>query len=304
MSSSFLKRAGLVLLALLLLWGILALLRRGPREEAVGFVLPEFDSTKLNQITIISQTDTIQLVRVRGNEWEANGLPAADEPVNQLYNAVFDSTAARRSELAARSTASHERMGVEGMGSVHMLFMAGTDTLADLRVGNPTETGRGAFVRLGDAPEVYRLPTNLARMGAQGVDYWRDKQIVAIPTQQIGTVSVAWPGRRYTLTRADGGWNIDGASADTIAVGTMLRGYADLEADGFPTAEQSNDIDLTSPDGRITVLGTGGDTLTALEFDSTDAAIWARRASGGPVFKLALWYGSRLAPNTRVLVGR
>jgi len=304
MSSTFLKRAGLVFLALLLLWGILALLRRKPSEEVVQFVLPAFDSATLNQITITSHTDTIQLVRVQGNQWEANGLPAAGDPVNQLYNAVFDSTTAQRSELAARSATSHERMGVEGMGKVHMLFMAGTDTLADLRVGNPTETGRGAFVRLGDAPEVYRLPTDLARMGAQGVDYWRDKQIVAIPTDQIGTVSVAWPGRRYTVTRADLGWNVDGSPADTIAVGTLLRGYADLQADGFPTADEAGDIDFARPDGRITMLSTAGDTLAALEFDSTDAHIWARRASGGPVFRLAQWYGSRLAPDKRVLAGR
>ena len=301
MSTSFLKRAGLVLLALLILWGILALLRRGTSEDIPGFVLPSFDPAALNQITITSETDTVHLVRVQGNDWEANGLPAASPAVNELYNAVFDSTTAQRSELAARSAQSHTRMGVEGMGRVRMLFMTGPDTLADLRVGNPTETGRGAFVRLGDAAEVYRVPTDLARLGSQQVDYWRDKQIVAIASDQIGGVTVAWPGRRYTLSRTDGGWNVDDIPADTIAVGTMLRGYAALEATGFPTTDELDTIDFSSPDGRIVLHGMSGDTLAALEFDSTAAGIWTRRASGGPVFELAAWYGARLAPDKRVL---
>jgi hypothetical protein len=304
MSASFLKRAGLVLLALLILWGILALLRRGTSEDIPGFVLPTFDPAALNQITITTETDTIHLVRVQGNTWEANGLPAASPPVNELYNAVFDSTTARRSELAARSAASHPRMGVEGMGRVHMFFMAGSDTLADLRVGNPTETGRGAFVRLGDAAEVYRVPTDLARLGSQGVDYWRDKQIVAVTPEQIGSVTVSWPGRRYALTRSDHGWAVDGAPTDSTAVATMIQGYANLEATGFPTADELDTISFSSPDGRIVLQGMSGDTLAALEFDSTAAGIWTRRASGGPVFKLAAWYGARLAPDKRVLAGR
>jgi len=304
MSTSFLKRAGLVLVALLILWGILALLRRGTSEDIEGFVLPSFDPAALNQITITTESDTIHLVRVQGNDWEANGLPAASPAVNELYNAVFDSTTAARSELAARSTASHARMGVEGAGRSHMLFMAGTDTLADLRVGNPTETGRGAFVRLGDAPEVYRVPTDLARLGSQPADHWRDKQIVAMTPEQVGGVLVSWPGRRYSLTRSDSVWAVDGAPTQITAVETMLRGYTNLEATGFPTADELDTIDFASPDGRVVLLGMAGDTLAALEFDSTAAGIWTRRASGGPVFKLAAWSGARLAPDKRVLTGQ
>ncbi len=304
MSTSFLKRAGLVLLALLLLWGILALLRRGTSEDIAGFVLPSFDSAALNRITITTETDTISLVRVQGNDWEANGLPAASPAVNELYNAVFDSTVAARSELAARSAASHARMGVERLGKLRMLFVAGTDTVADLRVGNPTEAGRGAFVRLGNAAEVYRVTTDLARLGSQPVDHWRDKQIVAITPEQVASVMVSWPGRRYALTRSDGVWAVDGAATDSTAVATMLRGYANLEATGFPTADELDTIDFSSPDGRIVLRGMGGDTLAALEFDSTATAIWTRRASGGPVFELAAWYGARLAPDKRVLTGR
>ena len=202
-----------------------------------------------------------------------------------------------QSELAARSESSHTRMGVTDMGHSRMLFMAGADTLADLRVGNPTETGNGAFVRLGDAPEVYRVKGNLARLGSQRVDDWREKRIVGVAEEDVGSVEVSWPGRRYTLTRADdGGWNIDGVPTDTVAASAFFRGYRDLQAAGFPTAADAESIDFTRPDGRIVMRGMDGDTLAALVFDSTETAIWTRHASGGPVYRLEPWHGTRLAP--------
>ena len=302
MSTSFLKRAGLVLLGLVILWGLLAVLRRDTSEEIGGLVIPKIDPAALNQVTIQGATDTIYLVRLPDNNWEANGLPAASSVVNELYNAVFDSATMAQSELAARSASSHARMGVTDMGHSRMLFMAGADTLADLRVGNPTETGRGAFVRLGDAPEVYRVKGDLARLSSQRVDDWREKRIVSVAEENVGSVEVSWPGRRYTLTRADGGgWDIDGVPTDTVAASAFFRGYRDLQATGFPTAADAESIDFTRPDGRIVMRGMGGDTLAVLVFDSTETALWTRHDSGGPVYRLEPWYGARLAPDDDAL---
>lgn len=305
MSPSFLKRAGLVLLVLLIVWGLLAVLRRDTSEEIGRLVIPTIDPADLNQVTIQSATDTIYLARLPNNNWEANGLPATSSVVNELYNAVFDSAMMAESELAARSASSHARMGVTDMGRSRMLFMAGADTLADLRVGNPTEGGKGAFVRLGDAVEVYRVKGDLARLGSQGVDGWREKKIVGVAEENVGSVEVSWPGRRYTLARAEaGGWVIDGAPTDTLATSAFFRGFLDLQAAGFPTAPEAETIDFTRPDGRIVLRGMGGDTLAALVFDSTESAIWTRHASGGPVYRLELWHGARLAPGRDVLGSR
>jgi hypothetical protein len=292
MSPSFLKRAGLVLLVLLILWGLLAVLRRDTSEEIGGLVIPQIDPAALNRVTIQSTTDTIYLVRLPNTYWEANGLPAASAVVNELYNAVFDSAMMAESELAARSASSHARMGV-------------TDTLADLRVGNPTGTGKGAFVRLGDAPEVYQVKGDLARLGSQDVDGWREKQIVSVAEENVGSVEVSWPGRRYMLARAEsGGWLIDGVPTDTVAASAFFRGYLDLQATGFPTAAEAETIDFTRPDGRIVMQGMDGDTVAALVFDSTETAIWTRHISGGPVYRLEPWHGARLAPGRDVLGSR
>jgi hypothetical protein len=305
MSTSFLKRAGLVLLVLLILWGLLAVLRRETSEEISGLVIPRVDPAALNQVTIQSATDTIYLARLPDNKWEANGLPAASSAVNELYNAVFDSAMMAQSELAARSASSHARMGVEDMGRSRMLFMAGADTLADLRVGNPTRAGKGAFVRLGDAPEVFRVKGDLARLGSQEVDSWREKRIVSVAKENVGSVEVSWPGRRYTLTRTEtGGWVIDGTPTDTVAASAFFRGYLDLQATGFPTAAEAETIDFTRPDGRIVMHGMGRDTLAALVFDSTANAIWTRHMSGGLVYRLEPWHGARLAPSQDVLGSR
>ena len=191
------------------------------------------------------------------------------------------------------------------MGHSRMLFMAGTDTLADLRVGNPTEGGKGAFVRLGDAPEVYRVKGDLARLGTQGVDGWREKRIVGVAEEDVGSVEVAWPGRRYSLAREEGGdWTINGAPTDTLAASAFFRGYLDLQATGFPTAAEADSIDFSRPDGRIVMYGMGGDTLAALVFDSTANTIWTRHMSGGPVYRLEPWHGARLAPGRDVLGGQ
>jgi hypothetical protein len=262
MSPSFLKRAGLVLLVLLILWGLLAVLRRDTSEEIGGLVIPQIDPAALNRVTIQSTTDTIYLVRLPNTYWEANGLPAASAVVNELYNAVFDSAMMAESELAARSASSHARMGVTVKG-------------------------------------------DLARLGTQDVDGWREKQIVGVAEENVGSVEVSWPGRRYMLARAEaGGWLIDGTPTDTVAASAFFRGYLDLQATGFPTAAEAETIDFTRPDGRIVMRGMDGDTVAALVFDSTETAIWTRHIAGGPVYRLEPWHGARLAPSRDVLGSR
>ncbi len=299
MSPTFLKRAGLVLAAVLVAWGLFAMFRGGVGETLEGLTLPKVDPTTVNQITIEGPVDTVVLIRTGGTDWEANGLPASSPAVNDLYNGIADSSVT--SELAARSAASHQRMGVDSAGATRVRFMAGADTLADLLVGNKSPSGLGVFVRLLGQDEVFVVRGPLGNLVGKQPDDWRDKAIVSVNADSVTGVTVDWPGRRYTVTRTDTTWSIDGAAADARAVDLLVRGYGNLLAAGFPTAEEAAAIDFATPYGRVTLTTGGGSTLASLVFDSTDTGLWVQRQDGKITYRLNPWRSKTLAPEVESL---
>ena len=135
---------------------------------------------------------------------------------------------------------------------------------------------------------------------------WRERRIAALPTEGIGFVDAARTDGRYTLARADSGqWTIDGAAADSAAVMRVVGSFRDLQSAGFPTEEQERDsVDFTDPYRMLTVRSADGDTLLALVFDSTDTGAWARRAGGGPVYRMDRWRVDALLPADSTLRAR
>jgi len=292
MSARGLLRALAGLAALLVLWGAFALFRGSIGDTTTSLSLPPITAADVDRVAMARGSDTVVLARVPAG-WQVNGHAADGAQIDQLFRALSDTDAS--SELLARQASSHARLGVDSAGR-RVVFAKGSDTLLALVVGQQGRAFQTAYVRLAGAVEVFLFRGALPGLLTRDADAWRDRQIARIPPDSVGALTVTRGGRNASLTRAESGWTVAGAAADTVAVQRALRALSDLAAIGFATPVQLDSLDFTRPWGRVTVLGRAGDTLLALEVDSTASGYWVRRAGAGDVYRVDFWRLDQLIP--------
>jgi hypothetical protein len=183
-----------------------------------------------------------------------------------------------------------------------VVFARGADTVLALLIGEQGRAFQTAYVRLADDDEVFLFRGALPGMLSRALDAWRDRSIARIPPDSVGTVIITRNDREATLTRGAGGWTVGARPADTAAVGRLLGALGDLTAIGFASPAEIDSLDFTRPWRRLAVLGRAGDTLLALDLDSTPAGYWARGAVPGGVFKVDFWRLDQVTPTVEVLL--
>ena len=117
-------------------------------------------------------------------------------------------------------------MGVDEVSSRRVQFFNGSDTLADIHVGN---TGRGgvAYIRLPADDAVYAVKGSLSRFAGRAANDWRDRSFAAVPTDSVQTVDVTRHDGRYTIERADSAqWTVNDNPADSSSVMRVIGASA------------------------------------------------------------------------------
>ncbi len=292
MSSQQLKRVALGLVVVIFLWGASHIVTRGGDEPESDIVFPALDAVDVDSIIISRPADTLILART-GTAWTVNGRDASADAISQMFNAL---NAASPAPLMATRDALHARMGVDSASAKRLRFVHGERSLGTFLFGNRGSLFNSVFVRRSGEAEVYQYTGSLSRLVDQGIDDWRNKQVVDLEADSIGSVVVSRRRGGYTVTRADSGWTVGASPADSAAVERLLGQYGPLTATGFPTDAQLDSANFDRPDLTVTVLGLTGDTLAALAFDSSAAAYWLRRGSDGTVFRVLQWKVNQLAP--------
>jgi hypothetical protein len=269
----------------LLLWGVLAIMRRPPNDRAERLTLPKVDTAAVDTVVLGATT----LVR-QDKSWRANGYPAASDAIAELLRGLADTGA--WSELVAESKTSYGRLGVGADSGQHVRVIARGKTVLDLITGKRTQDYGGVYLRLANAEPVYALHGGIASAVTKTADDWRDKRIVAIAPESVATVAIQHGKKSYVLRRANGGWKFaDGRDADSTAVNTLLGSYKDLNASGFAPP---SDFQAGALHAKIT--SNSGAAVANFAFDSTTTGVYLRADSGGVVFKIEPWVLGQLMP--------
>jgi Domain of unknown function (DUF4340) len=269
----------------LLLWGVLAIVRRPPNDRPERLTLPKFDTAAVDTVTLGPTT----LVR-DGKSWLANGYPAASDAIADLLRGLADTSA--WSELVAESKSSYGRLGVGADSGQHVRVIGHGKTLLDVITGKHTPDYAGVYLRLAHAEPVYALHGGFATALTKTADDWRDKRIVAVAPESVATIAIQHGKNSYTLRRTNPGWKFaDGRDADSTTVNTLLGSYRDLRASGFATAA---DFKAAPLHAKITTKS--GAALANLAFDSTAGGVYARADSLGTVFRIESWMLGQLMP--------
>ncbi len=293
MNPKQLKRVAVLLVVVLFFWGMAEILGRGRDDTETAFVLPVLEATDVDTVTIVSPSDTVVLAR-SGGDWTVNGFEASSSELESFFRAMTDSSEA---ELVSTGATVHRRMEVDEASATRIRFVDGGSTVAEALFGKSGRRYNSRYVRLSGGDFVYLYVGEVSRFVSRRVDDWRNKRILDIQPDVIQLVAAQRGDERYTLVRDGTTWRFStGAPADSAGVSRMLTQYSALDATGFADSAQADSADFSEPDRSVTIVGQPGDTLAALVFDSTAAAFWVRRASGGTIYRVLQWKANQMVP--------
>lgn len=295
MSSRQLVRMAAVLVAAVILWGVLAIVRRAPSDAVKSLKLPKIDTAAVDTVLLTRRTDTARLVRAAHGRWQVNGYPAASDGITALLRGLADTTG--WSEQVSENRASEGRFGVNADSGENIHVVAHGRTVLDLMTGSRTSDYTGVYVRRSGDDAVYAMHGALADGVTRSITDWRDKHIVSVNPDSVVTIAVQRGSRSYTLHHDSHGWRFaSGGPADSSAVSSLLAEYRDLTAVGFATPAQADTADFKRMPRHARLIRANGTPVASLEFDSTAAHVWARADTGGPVFQLTSWTLGQLTP--------
>jgi hypothetical protein len=294
MNAENLRRLGLVLGALLLLWAILALWQRSGRDTLAQFTPTRIDTATVDTVTIRHAADTVRLVRgARG--WTVNGFAVDTAAVKPFLGALGDTAA--RGELVSESAASQASLGVDSASAHWLQVKAGARTLVTYVVGHRDAGYDGVYLRLPGQATTYDVRARLGDYMDKSVSDWRDKRIVAVAPESVSTIDVQRGRTSYRIAKQGTTWSLEKRGpADSAQIADLLGRLKDLNATGFATPAQADSANFKTPDRRVRLSAAGGRMLTELAFDSTAAGFWVRRDSLGTVFLLDNYAVNQITP--------
>ena len=304
MSAKQLRLIILTLAVVLLLWGASERFSRSSDTVTGGFSLPAPAPADADTISLVKGQDSIVLAKQSATVWTVNGRRAAPDGVNELFQALHDSTPP---ELVAQDSSSFGRLNVDGATGRRLRIRGAGKPLLDVIIGARGSEYGSAYVRRPGDSHVYLWRGRLASFADRTVDEWRDKRIAAVTPDSVVLVDVERGKDNYTLRRAGKAWTLDRAAADSGAVTRLLEKYRTVTAAGFASPAQADSARALRPARRLTVRGARG-PLVALVFDSIPGAFWVRRTAGaasggerGVLYRMNAWDVDGLTPASHSL---
>jgi len=303
MSARTVLRLAIALVLLLAIWGAVALGSRKTGDREQQFRLPRIVTKDIDSVVIAGAHDTILLARNGGTAWQVNGHRADGRNIEELLTSLGDTTAS--GDVVAENPSSYAQVGMDSTSGRRLRVVAQRKTVADLVVGKPGQVYGTGYLRSASEPRVYLTRSALPRLANLPLDEWRDQRIGGVVKDSIAKVEVQRGTKRYALAKQNGRWVLSpGGATDSMAVANFLTDLADVRANGFASAAQTDSLKFASPKRRVAVMGSDGKPRLQLVFDSTKAGLWARADTGSTVWRLDQWSADRLTPADSTLRAR
>lgn len=294
MSPKRLKQIGAVLVALVVLWGISALLLRQHSDSLGGWSVPNLAKAGVDSISIVGTGDTLAFVRQDSDHWSVNGWKTHPNAVKELLADLDDTTGA---QLVAQSTAAQTRLQVDSASGYRVRVHAGGRMLLDMFVGKNGQAYGSTYVRRVGDRHIYLVQRPLNSMAHRVLYDWRDRTIARITRDSTGSVHVRAGRQAYTLTRDSDVWHIGAhARADSDAVAQLFDNLGDVSAVGFATRAERDSISFRHPARQLLVQGRHGHTLADLDLVPTRDGYWVRSAGDSVIYRISHILGTEITP--------
>ncbi len=303
MSAKHLKLIAMTLAVLLLLWGSSELLSRGSDSVTASLKLPALAQTDVDTIAVVKGADSIVLAKQSPTAWTVNGHRTAPDAVNDLFQALADTTHA---ELVAREPASYARLGVDSVAGRRLRLSRAGKPLLELILGARGPDFASAYFRRPGDTQVYLWRGRLASALDRPLDGWRDKRIAALEPDSLVALDVVRGKDRYALKRAGKRWMLNGQATDSASVTRYLDRLKAITAAGFATPKEVDSTNALRPVRRLSVRG-GRGVLLSLACDSAATGFIVRHLAGvggegSTVYRMTVWDVDGITPASRSLL--
>lgn len=235
----------------------------------------EFDTSKVDHINLFFGDRTIQLEKTR-HGWKVNEMYNLDrQKLIALYEAhhrlSFKSPASeqmnqRLSEIAAKDKI---RVRIQGAGKTREFIMV-YDSLG--------QTGTYVTIPGRDSHFQVFLPgyprDNLTYLYPESIEFWRDKTLLTLKSDEISTVSVNYPERpnaSFRLSLQNGAATVSNLQNqmaldvnDVKNVNQYLAYFASVRFESTPDTlrdEEVADIENSQPEAVFIIKKTDGNTI-------------------------------------------
>jgi len=183
------------------------------------------------QKIVLSRGDSTIVLESAGDEWRiVSPIEAAAEEgaVSTLMDAL---RGMEIGEVVTRRPEMHESFGV-GEGEKTEIFVQSSSGEVSFVAGKAAGFGEG-YLRLSGEDAVYLVKGFSRHSFARGLDHWRDKSILSIPRDAVEGIDYSYATERFSLSKEDGEWRLNGADIDSSKILPVLAALENFRADGF-----------------------------------------------------------------------
>jgi hypothetical protein len=230
------KRSTLILLGLLVVlvaiaWYVMNRPGEQSAETTAQNSLVDVDSSVVDRISIVTQTETVTLER-RGTEWQLTVPVAYRADQSAVTDMIHQAKQLTVKSVVSNRPEKQSIFRVDSTGTIVRFFAAGNE-VAGFVVGKMGASYRETYAR--------KLSTNDVVLvdGAPGMSFskmvkdWRDKSILTLNVALINNIVFQYGDTTFTLSRPDSVWKIGTTNAKPEAVQALVNALAAFRADDF-----------------------------------------------------------------------
>jgi hypothetical protein len=244
-------------------------------------------------------TETVELKKTGEESWQLTRPLQATAAASNVQQMVENLGKLELSEAISSTASDYERWGVTAEKALHAQFYAGTETVADLYLG---ESGsRGQMVRIEGTDGVYTLKGFSKWLYERDGKGFRDKGLFKFDEKAVVSVRVTNPTGRYVFEKDGEAWRgtlakktgkpqpIEKFSA--AKVDELVRAYKALTAVDFGDGKTAAEAGLDKPEATIVFELTGGtghyEVKVGGKADGTNR--WAVSNGSDQIFSIGSW---------------
>ncbi len=230
----------------------------------------EFRDEDISAVTLRGAEGVVELSKQDGT-W-AITRPAAHAADNAAVRALLATLRTMQATDFANDAPAAADLAAYGLDAPRreLILRAGADRELRVRIG--TETEQGVYVQAADRPTVFVVGKWAVGDLDKGVNDLRDKTLLTFDPTAAGSIAVAHAdGERFTLSRGEGGWTLDGA--DGAASGPAVEGFVGALSRLTGTAvigdippQAGAEFGLAPPTLTVAVTGRDGAAIGTVRF--------------------------------------
>jgi hypothetical protein len=180
-------------------------------QKSVAFLdktLVEFEEKEVLELSLQSETETIQVVRKENESWEIQNPIKSAADLSTINSLLFDLKEAKIKEFIKISFDIPEVFGLDAPKKSFILKLKNGKTWA-LQFGNHTSDGSHVFARRTGETTVFSIPKEVVDKLFRSLYDLRNKKLFEFESDEVNKILIKTPEMLFELEKNDSEWLLE-----------------------------------------------------------------------------------------------